>query len=119
MYREGNLMTRNNKGFTLAELLVVVAIIAVLVAIAIPIFSVQLDRARLATDTANVRSAYAELVTDELSATVLEISLRKSAISTALKYGSNLNFVDGESIVVSRDCGSNTIYVAHGVSFIE
>ena len=31
----------NKKGFTLAELLIVVAIIAVLVAIAIPIFTAQ------------------------------------------------------------------------------
>lgn len=51
---------RNKKGFTLAELLIVVAIIAVLVAIAIPIFSSQLEKAREATDLANIRSAYAE-----------------------------------------------------------
>ncbi len=52
----------NRKGFTLAELLIVVAIIAVLVAIAIPIFTTQLERAREATDLANIRSAYAEVV---------------------------------------------------------
>ena len=34
---------RSKKGFTLAELLIVVAIIGVLVAISIPIFSEQLD----------------------------------------------------------------------------
>ena len=50
----------NKKGFTLAELLIVVAIIAVLVAIAIPVFTTQLERAREATDIANIRSAYAE-----------------------------------------------------------
>ena len=57
----------NNKGFTLAELLIVVAIIAVLVAIAIPIFSSQLEKSREATDIANVRSAYATLVADYLT----------------------------------------------------
>ena len=55
-------MKKNNKGFTLAELLIVVAIIAVLVAIAIPIFTAQLEKSREATDLANVRSAYAEQV---------------------------------------------------------
>ena len=50
---------RNRKGFTLAELLIVVAIIAVLVAIAIPVFTTQLEKSREATDIANVRSAYA------------------------------------------------------------
>ena len=49
----------NKKGFTLAELLVVVAIIGVLVAISIPIFTSQLEKAREATDAANLRSAYA------------------------------------------------------------
>lgn len=47
------------KGFTLMEMLIVVAIIAILIAIAIPTFSSQLEKAREATDEANVRSAYA------------------------------------------------------------
>ena len=51
---------KQNKGFTLAELLIVVAIIAVLVAISIPIFSKQLEKSRDATSVANIRSAYAE-----------------------------------------------------------
>lgn len=50
----------NKKGFTMAELLIVVAIIAVLVAIAIPIFTAQLEKSREAVDAANIRSAYAE-----------------------------------------------------------
>ena len=56
----------NKKGFTLAELLIVVAIIAVLVAISIPIFTAQLEKAREATDMANIRSAYAEVVANYL-----------------------------------------------------
>ena len=53
-------MKNNKKGFTLAELLIVVAIIGVLVAISIPIFTAQLEKARDATSVANLRSAYAE-----------------------------------------------------------
>ena len=49
----------NKKGFTLAELLIVVAIIAVLVAISIPIFTTQLEKSRESTDAANLRAAYA------------------------------------------------------------
>ncbi len=57
----------NKKGFTLAELLIVVAIIAVLVAIAIPVFNAQLEKSREATDLANLRSAYAEAVATYLT----------------------------------------------------
>ena len=50
----------NKKGFTLMEMLIVVAIIAVLVAIAIPTFAGQIEKANQATDAANIRVAYAE-----------------------------------------------------------
>ena len=59
-------MKNNKKGFTLAELLIVVAIIAVLVAISIPIFTAQLRKARLATNQANARAAYAATVAELL-----------------------------------------------------
>lgn len=58
---------RNKKGFTLAELMVVVAIIGVLVAVSVPIFNSQLEKSREATDLANVRSAYAQVMTEAIS----------------------------------------------------
>ncbi len=62
----------NKKGFTLAELLIVVAIIGVLVAISIPIFTGQLEKARLATNQANARSAYAGATAEYLGQTATE-----------------------------------------------
>ena len=55
-------MRNSNKGFTLAELLIVVAIIGVLTAVAIPVFTTQLEKSREATDIANMRSAKAAAV---------------------------------------------------------
>ena len=46
----------NKKGFTLAELLIVVAIIAILVAIAMPLYFGALDNAKKATFDANLRA---------------------------------------------------------------
>ena len=51
----------NKKGFTLMEMLIVVAIIAILVAIAIPTFTGALDRAKASADAANIRAGYATL----------------------------------------------------------
>ena len=53
---------KNSKGFTLMEMLIVVAIIAVLVAIMIPTMTSALEKSREAADLANTRSAYAQLL---------------------------------------------------------
>ena len=46
------------------EMLIVIALIAVLIAIAIPVFASQLEKSREATDLANVRAAYAQVSTE-------------------------------------------------------
>lgn len=54
---------RNKKGFTLIEMLVVIAIIAVLVAIVIPTVSSATTKAEAAVDAANLRNALGYLNT--------------------------------------------------------
>ena len=81
----------NKKGFTLAELLIVVAIIAVLVAISIPIFTSQLEKSRDAVTASNVRAAYAEAQTAWLTgsndgnATVNKTANTVTVASVAIK----------------------------------
>lgn len=53
-----------NGGFTLVEMLIVVAIIAILVAVSIPLVTASLDKAREATDAANLRAAKAAAIID-------------------------------------------------------
>jgi prepilin-type N-terminal cleavage/methylation domain-containing protein len=65
--RQARVQKNASYGFTLAELLIVVAIIGILVAVSIPIFSSQMEKARIATDKANVRSAKAAAIADYLS----------------------------------------------------
>ncbi len=65
--RQEQMQKRGKKGFTLMEMLIVVAIIAILIAIAIPAFMAQLNKARAETDTANIRSGYAAALTEAAS----------------------------------------------------
>lgn len=78
--KAGILMKQNKNGFTLMEMLIVIAIIAVLIAVAIPVFASQLEKAREATDFANVRSAYAQVSTEALlgdSETTVTVDLKQ------------------------------------------
>lgn len=61
-------MKKNKKGFTLAELLIVIAIIGILVAISIPIFTSQLKKARLAVNKANARTALSSAMAEFIDA---------------------------------------------------
>lgn len=102
---------RNKKGFTLAELLIVVAIIAVLVAIAIPVFTSQLEKSRENTDIANLRAAKAAAVTAMLSgdidnttdAVTKYFDVNKGILvdsSTGLKYGKGTTTVGDSNLSV-------------------
>ena len=87
---------KNNKGFTLAELLIVVGIIAVLVAVSIPIFTVQLEKSRENTDVANLRSAKAEATAYYLNQDVPEeLTLYYDANNGVLLEEGNKTNIEG------------------------
>lgn len=63
---------KSKKGFTLMEMLIVIAIIVVLLAIAIPSFNNSLNKAKTVADEANVRSYYAEVMVENMDKTKIE-----------------------------------------------
>ena len=90
-------MKKNNKkGFTLAELLIVVAIIAVLVAVAIPVFTTQLEKSRDATSIANIRSAYAQAMTEYLTGTSAGAASTSVTVPSVLIQTAQANSWSGE-----------------------
>jgi len=96
-------MKKNNKkGFTLAELLIVIAIIAVLVAIAVPVFNGAMAKAEHAADVANVRAAYAELVVDKM----LAADFNGTVTITDADFD---DVADKSTVVVDETAGTITI----------
>lgn len=90
----------NKKGFTLMEMLIVVAIIAVLVAIAIPVFNGALTKSKEAADVANVRALYAEwqvgiLTENKKIPTDKETFLKGPDGNGATEF--TFNYADGEN----------------------
>ena len=62
----------NKKGFTLIEMLVVIAIIAVLVSIIVPVVGNSTTKAKAAADAANLRSIAASVAIDYMDNNVID-----------------------------------------------
>lgn len=116
---------RNKKGFTLIEMLVVIAIIAVLVAIVIPVVGNSTDKAAAATNAANLRSIKAEITTAMLTgdetkydldaiegatAAAIEVPAGDYTIPTAKKCG---DVEDNEPMMVQYDATTHEITVTY------
>lgn len=61
---------RNNKGFSLVELIVVIAIMIVLVAVLAPVFTKYVEQSRRATDVQNANSIAEAILTDATDGTI-------------------------------------------------
>ena len=98
----------NKKGFTLMEMLIVVAIIAVLVAIATPVFNGALTKSKEAADVANIRAAYAEWQVKMLTENEA-VPTDKTALMTSDGTETKLNYNDKLTYTPAQDNKSATI----------
>lgn len=90
-------MKKNKNGFTLAELLIVVAIIGVLVAISIPIFTSQLRKARVAVNQANARAGEAAAYTaylEDPSYDIIAYDIRSGKVARSKITNNNVKIAN-------------------------
>ena len=115
----------NKKGFTLMEMLIVIAIIAILIAIAIPTFTSALEKSRQRTDMANVRSLKSLAVADYMAegdvlkgqTTAVDVYLleggqdfttddSKDVVLLEAKWADE-TYGKGDKVQLTIDCGDN------------
>jgi len=112
---------RNKKGFTLMEMLIVVAIIAILIALAIPAFSDLLTKAKRTKDEGTLRTAYAEgmacMLTGEKTkhSGVYTAKVNLSAKYTKFRIFGELYFTDGAPAYMKTE---NVSYI-DGVPYLN
>ena len=105
-------MRNRKKGFTLIEMLVVIAIIAILVAIVIPVVCETTSKARAAADAANLRSILGVLNT-ELAAggkTISEAVISIQTPESMLNPGAELH-------VLYTNPGFIKVYYVSGTAY--
>ena len=87
---------KKNSGFTLAELLSVVAIVGILVAISIPVFTTKLHKSKVTADIANLRSYFSEIQQDFLLTGEYDSSVADD--STFYVQKDSITFKDGTTV---------------------
>lgn len=108
-------MKKNQKGFTLMEMLIVVAVIAILVAVAIPVMNAQMHKVKVRTDWANVRAYYAEIQTDYMLTGVENPKVKTDWHSNRDYDYKNLTFLDGQT--VSMKAGNCAVSFTKGEGY--
>ena len=95
-------MLRNRKGFTLIELLIVVVIIGILAAIAIPKFAATKDKAKLASVKTDIRNS-------ETAEEAYFSDYATYGTVANLNVASNFNLSTGNAMVISFVASGYTV----------
>ncbi len=104
------IIPQNHKGFTLLELMIVIAIVGVIAAMAVPSFSGNIERSRLKEAVESLKSDLMYARTQSIkTSSIIKVSLVKDGTG-AWCYG--INDADADcacGVVETADCGIKSI----------
>ena len=89
--------TISNRGFSLVELIIVIAIMAVLVGILTPQYLSYMHRAKVAADWANLKNYYTEITLDYISTGQYNPNV-KTAHETGIYSQTEIHFLNGQTV---------------------
>ncbi len=104
-------LNKNKKGFTIVELVIVIAVIAILAAVLIPTFSNVVNKANESKALQEVRNAYIATIADELATPDTDDDTIGNAVKSAaiiVSHNSKLVQIstDGSCTIVSSGTAS-------------
>ena len=79
----------NRKGFTIVELVIVIAVIAILAGVLIPTFSSIVDKAKKSAALQEARNAYTEMFADDIQDGTIDLKLNGAAEASTLPIAAN------------------------------
>ena len=104
----------NKKGFTIVELVIVIAVVAILAAVLIPTFVSVVNKANVSNDTALVRNLNSALIAEEASGNAPKTM--QDVVDIAEDYGYNVSNLqtkaDGYKLLWHQE--TNRFYVQNG-----
>ena len=106
--------TNNQKGFTLVELMVVVVIIGILVAIAVPVYNSVTDKAEKGAIKANLRTIDGAITsaTATLDATAVDTAAELEALMPNYIQGTLATLTPGTYTIIANPVATGNNFVA-------
>lgn len=94
--------TISNRGFSLVELIIVIAIMAVLVGILTPQYLSYMHRAKVAADWANLKNYYTEITLDYISTGQYNTNV-KTVYEDGVYAQREIHFLNGQTVELKAD----------------